>query len=256
MGTDKMLKRINLINILGLFFFSASAFAYDGRELLNAMAVKLAQAKQFSVRVNMTYDVLQDSGQQVQFSEVREIFLKRPGLVRIDTTESDGEVHGLVYNGRSLIKFNVTENVYSVINRPGDVDSIVRYVVSKLGVQVPLARLFVTTLPQEIQKISTQVDYVETNVLAHEPVAHIAGRSMDVDYQLWIGRDRLPRRVVMTYKNEPGQPQFQANFTDWNFSSNIPDGMFRVIPPPDAERIPTLIPANRQSARVENKGGE
>lgn len=251
-----MIKRRNLLYFLGLFLFSANVTAYDGRELLNAMAVKLAQAKQFSVTINMTYDVLQESGQQIQFSEVREVHLKRPNLLRVDVKESDGEEHGLVYNGNSIIKFNVTEKVFSVINRPGNVDSIVRYIVSQLGVRVPLARLLVTTLPQEIQKISTQVDYVEINNLGHQPVIHVAGRTRDVDYQLWIGRDKLPRRVVMTYKNEPGQPQFQADLTDWDFGSDIPNGVFRVIPPPDAERIPTMVPASRQRAQAENKGGE
>ena len=251
-----MIKRRNLVYFLGLFFLSTNAFSYDGRELLNAMAVKLAQAKQFSVRINMSYDVLQDSGQKIQFSEVRKVYLKRPNLIRVDVTESDGEEHGFVYNGRSIFKFNVTENVYAVANQPGNVDSIIRYIVSQLGVRVPLARLLVTTLPQEIQKISSQVDYVEINNLGRQPVIHVAGRTRDVDYQVWIGRDKLPRRVVMTYKNEPGQPQFQADFTGWDLVSEISNEIFRVFPPQNAERLPLLLPASRHQVQGVNKGGQ
>jgi len=237
-----MVKRILQIALLGLALISANSMAYDASGMLNAMANRLAQARQFSVNIDMTYDVLQESGQQVQFSEVREVYLKRPYLLRVDATESDGEVNGLVFNGKSLTIFNVTENVYSVTNRPGDVDSIVRFLVSNLGVQLPMARLLVTTLPQELQKITTDVDYVETNVLGSQPVHHIAARTRDVDFQVWLGRNMLPKRIVMTYKNEPGQPQFQANFSDWDFSSNIPEAVFRVIPPRNAEKIPTLVP--------------
>ena len=240
-----MIKRIMLIGFIGFSLHSANLLAYDARGLLNDMAVRLASAKQFSVTINMSYDIVQESGQQIQFSEVRKVHLKRPNLLRIDATHSDGEVDGLVYDGNALTKFNVTENVYSVINRKGDVDSIIRYVVSELGVKVPLARMLVTTLPREIQKISTSVDYVETNLLGRQPVAHIAARTRDVDYQLWIGKDRLPIRAVLTYKNEPGQPQFQADFSDWDLRSKIPNAMFRVIPPRSAERIPTLVSANR-----------
>jgi Predicted periplasmic protein (DUF2092) len=40
-----------------------------------------------------------------------------------------------------------------------------------------------------------------------------------VDFQLWIadGDQPLPLRAVLTYRREAGQPQFRAQFSDWNF---------------------------------------
>ena len=251
-----MIKQRILISFLGLLLFSASASANDPEKLLNAMAAKLAQARQMSVTVNMNYDVVQESGQKIQFSEIRKYYLKRPYHVRVDATHSDGKINGMVFNGRLLTLFDVSHNVFSVTDRPGNVDSIIRYLVSQLGVRVPLARLFVSTLPQELERLTTRVDHVETSSFGGMPVEHIAGRSKDIDYQVWLGQDNLPRRIVITYKQEPGQPQFQANFSGWNLTTNIPDKKFRITPPRDAEKIPMLKTVNRKQSPVDDKGGK
>ena len=47
------------------------------------------------------------------------------------------------------------------------------------------------------------------------------------------GSEPLPRRIVITYKDEAGQPQFWADLSNWNFS---PGGFRRALTfsPPDA----------------------
>jgi hypothetical protein len=144
--------------------------------------------------------------------------------------------------------------VYSQTTHPGDVDAAVRYAVGTLGIRVPLARMVTTTFPQELQKLSTTVDYVEQDVLGAVPTDHIAARTRDVDYQVWIGEDLLPTRLILTYKNAPGQPQFQAVFSSWNLSANIDDSTFTFTPAKGAERIPTLLPASRQDGTNKTQG--
>ena len=47
----------------------------------------------------------------------------------------------------------------------------------------------------------------------------------------------LPLRVVLTYVGEPGQPQFWANFSDWNTSPRLPETTFQFTPPAGARQI-------------------
>jgi hypothetical protein len=42
---------------------------------------------------------------------------------------------------------------------------------------------------------------------------------------------------VLTYKRENGQPQFWANFHDWNFAPETPDSLFAFTPAEGAARI-------------------
>ena len=49
-----------------------------------------------------------------------------------------------------------------------------------------------------------------------------------IDWQIWIdaGTQMVPRKVVITYKKEPGQPQFTSVLSDWDFSVRLPDRLF------------------------------
>ena len=69
---------------------------------LAEMAKKLAGAKQFSVSMLMNYDVVQESGQKIQFSEVRDVLIDRPNHLRVDARQSDGDTGGLVFDGKVL----------------------------------------------------------------------------------------------------------------------------------------------------------
>lgn len=228
----------------------------DAKGQLDGMAKKLAGAKQFSVKMDMSYDVVQESGQKIQFSEVRRVQISRPNHLRVESQQSDGDAGGMVFDGKTLTLFNTGENVYSQLEQAGDVNAAVRYAVGKLGIRVPLARLLVTTLPQELEKLNVNVDYVERNTLGSIPTDHIAVQAEDVDYQLWIGKNLLPTKMILAYKNEPGQPQFQANFSDWNLNSTINDSVFAFTPAKGAEKISTRMPASRKKQASKTEGGE
>ncbi len=248
-------RRYLSICAIALGLATGSAFAADAKSQLDGMAKKLAGAKRFSVSIHMSYDTVQDSGQKIQFSEIRKVTVSRPNHLRVDTRQSDGDTGGLLFDGKAITLFNTGERVYSQTNRPGDLDAAIRYAVGKLGMRVPLARMLVTTFPQEIQKLSTGVVYVERNTLGATPTDHIAGRGKGVDYQVWIAQDNLPARIVLTYKNAPGQPQFRAEFSDWNLTPKVSDATFTFTPPKGEEKIPTLLPAARSKAMSKTKGG-
>ncbi|MBV8173453.1 MAG: DUF2092 domain-containing protein, partial [Verrucomicrobia bacterium] len=63
-----------------------------------------------------------------------------------------------------------------------------------------------------------------------------------VDFQVWVaqGNQPLPRRIVITYKDEPGQPQFWAHLSNWNLAPVISDALFAFTPPNGADRVQFL----------------
>jgi hypothetical protein len=228
--------------------------ATDAAARVADMANKLAGASQFSVTLLIRYDAVQASGQVIEFSERRELTVHRPDGLRVDVRQSDGDQGGLVFNGKTISQFNVNEAVYTQLNRPGDVDSTIRYAVSELGVRFPLARLLVTSLPREISRLTTRVDFVETDTLGQLPTVHLAGVSQEVDYQFWIREDDLPSRIVLTYRNAPGRPRFSADFVDWNMAPDNKPGTFEFVASAGAEKIPTLVPAARSATSSTGEG--
>jgi hypothetical protein len=76
---------------------NTAASEHDARAMaiLKRMADFLSQTQRFSVTVDTGFDVVQDSGQKLEFGETRKIVVRRPDRVRIDITTGDGATSGL-----------------------------------------------------------------------------------------------------------------------------------------------------------------
>jgi hypothetical protein len=114
------------------------------------------------------------------------------------------------------------------------------YFVRDLGMHLPLAVLLLSRLPAELEQRVQSVEYVEKTATLSAPAHHLAGRTATVDFQLWIADSDQPAplRAVLTYKQAPGQPQFRAQFSDWNFDSQPPRSAFQFTRPQGANKIP------------------
>jgi len=207
--------------------------------LLAAMANHLAGLQNLSVSFRDGYDVVQSSGQKVEFGETRRITLARPNQLRVEEIASDGRLDLALFDGKNITVFDGDSNVYASTPQPGTVDDALVFFVRDLRMRMPLARLLSSRLPSEWPKRVTTVDYVESFDIDGVKTHHIAGRTDAVDFQYWItdGPRPLPLRVVLTYVNEPGQPQFWANFSDWNTSPQLAKSTFTFTPPADAKQI-------------------
>ena len=228
--------------------FAPVAAAADAAALLTGMAGKLTKAERFSVTMVIRYDSVQATGQLIEFSERRDMVVQRPQKMRIDTRQSDGESSGLILDGSLVTQFNVDESVYAQLEQPGNLDDTIRYAVKNLGIRIPLARLLVSDLAAELGRNIERVALVETNQLGEEPIEHIAAVGASVDAQFWIRPDMLPARIVLVYRDTPGQPRFSADFSDWNLQPEIGQGTFRYDPPRGAEKIPVLLRGDTSGA--------
>jgi len=228
----------------------------DPKEILQAMTHQLATAPGFSVTIRSDYDAVQTDGQSIAFGEQREVQLQRPDRLRIDTVRSDGAEGMLLFDGKTATVFKPQHNVYAQVARSGTVDETVVYLVKDVQMTLPLARLLLTTLPQELDKLATEVSYVERDVLTDVPTDHIALRSTNVDVQLWVTRsaERVPLRIVITYLHEAGQPQFRAELTDWDLTPDFGKDVFTWAPPAGTERISILKPDSKAASSVVEQG--
>lgn len=221
-----------------------SAQDQAARALVLGMAEFMARAPAMSVTMRSGYDAIQADGQRIEFGERRRILMQRPDKLRADVERSDGERGTVVFDGRWITVFNARENVYARVEKAGSLDQALVYMVRDLRATLPLARMFTTGFPVDLDKRATSVAFVEECSLFDVPTDHVAVRSAEVDLQLWIARgpEPLPRRVVVTYKNAPGEPQFRADLYDWSVPAKQDAATFAFVPPPGAEQIMYLAP--------------
>ncbi|MDQ3774158.1 MAG: DUF2092 domain-containing protein [Pseudomonadota bacterium] len=214
----------------------------DAEAILMGMAELLSRTQRFSVNVRSSYDAVQPSGQKIEFGDSRTLTVSRPDRMRVEAERSDGHKQLVLFDGKAITVFSSPRNVYASISRPGNLDEAIAYFMRDLHMRLPLAMLFVSRLPAELERRVQALDYVENTNILGAPAHHLAGQTKTVDFQVWVadGGQPLPQRVVLTYKDAAGEPQFRAQFSDWNLSPEITDSMFAFTPPEGAEKIAFL----------------
>jgi hypothetical protein len=215
----------------------------DAKALLLRMAEFLGKTKAFSVNIDAVYDVMQASGQKIEFGEVRRVLIDRPDRLRVQSEMSNGEKLTMYFDGKTFIMFSPRENVFTKLEKPGSVDGIIKFIVQDLQTPIPLSMLLLASVKDELEKRVTEVDFVERTTINGKTADHLAARTHGVDFQVWVaqGEQPLPLRVVITYDFAEGQPQFSADLNDWNLAPKIDESAFAFSPPAGAQAIPLMV---------------
>ncbi len=223
----------------------APAAAVDAGAVLERMASFLAGQKRFSFSVDFEYDTVQADGQKLEFGETRRIALRRPDRLRIDGVRRTGERRGLIYDGQQLTAFDLDDDVYATVARTGSIDDAIDYVVDDLQIRTPLAELLTTRLSEVVADAAEIAEWIEEASIGGVRCDHVAARNPETDVQAWVQTGELPllRRLVITYKQAPGQPQFRATFSSWNLEADLPDSLFAFKPADGAQRVPFVARA-------------
>lgn len=209
------------------------------RARLMDMAKFIASKDAFGVTLRIGYDVVQDNGQKIEFGEIRDIAVQRPNRARVEERASHGGRDLMLFDGTHITTHDGDSGVYAQAPQPGDIDATVMYFVRDLQMRLPLAPMFMSRFPEELQRRVQSIEYVESTEILGEPAHHIAARTANVDFQVWIADSErpLPLRIVLTYTQDEGQPQFRADFSKWELSPRFDSDTFAFKPPAGAKQI-------------------
>ncbi|MGD1020009.1 MAG: DUF2092 domain-containing protein [Verrucomicrobiia bacterium] len=224
-------------------------------QLLRRMGDYLAQAQFFSVSAEVWQDLQLASGQRVQAGRTVEVQVRRPNRLHAEV-RSTRRNRGLYYDGKSITLFNRVQNFYGSIPAPATLDEALDLASERFGIAMPLEDLIVSDPYQSaIHKAISGTDLGPVTVLG-VPCEHLAFSQGMVDWQIWIedGARPVPRKFVITYKDEAGSPQYTAIFSNWDFETKLPDFLFNFEPPSGAAKISVAeIKAENQ---MHNSGGK
>ncbi len=90
--------------------------------ILKDMANFLASLQNFSCTSRHGYEVLQSSGQKIEFGETRRVTMAAPGRLRIEEVSSDGIQDLALFDGKLITVFNSDEGVYAQAPQPPAID--------------------------------------------------------------------------------------------------------------------------------------
>jgi hypothetical protein len=210
----------------------------DARAALAQMGKSLL-ADQFSFQARTLRVYADKSGELLHIAHVMKATVRRPDKLRIDITGDDGS-HQVIYDGKTVVVSNPDTKRYSLISAPNTIQEMLQQVMGRFDVDFPLADLLMDDPAKAFLFGVTSGREVNTVTIDGTPCRHLVfEQPPGIELELWVEKnDRaLPRRLVVTYRDLPGQPNFVAELSDWNFSVHPADGEFTFQPPEGAVQV-------------------
>jgi hypothetical protein len=207
-------------------------------DALRKMSRTLADARAFTVHTTATMDQRLDSGQMAQFTRDTIIVLSRPdGLFA--QAKRDKDLYRFWHTGKEVTILDVRRDLYATVETPAPVDDMLDCLAEKYDVVIPMADLLYSD-PYKVLVEDVEVGtYVDKQQIGDNTCHHLLFTQENVDWQIWIetGEKAVPRKVVITYKNDPGEPQYEAVLDDWHYAK--PEDLARLKPdiPSSAKRV-------------------
>jgi hypothetical protein len=206
----------------------------------------LRAQESFSFTARSTYEVVQQDGSKLEFGATRHYLVRRPDGVRVEFQPRSGEDRLILFDGNHLTVVQPRAKVYAQLRfqQHRDIDEAIELLRDVLDVPIPLGDLLRADPRPEIVGSLKDAYRVGLERIDGAECDHVALRNEHRDVQFWIQRGDAPllRRVVITYRDEPGAPSFTASLDDWAFGVAAPDDLFLYTPPPDFERIRFAVP--------------
>ena len=218
---------------------AAPAVAAQADRLIKEMSAYIGSANEFTFHADVSFDHVLPSGQKLQFAAAEEVVLKRPGGLYVEWNGDLGS-RQFWYDGKSVTLYDPAMPFYASDTAPPELDAMLGQLVPKLAFSPPLADLLYHDPYKTVRgSIQYGFDLGQSDVNGRT-CPTLAFVEKDIDWQIWIenGPQPTPCKLVITYKNQPSQPQFTAVFRDWDFAPRIDQAVFTPELPPGTEKIP------------------
>ena len=216
----------------------ASADAAQAKGLFKAMSDYLGKQTKMSFDIDTSLEVVTTDEQKLSLTSSGSLTMVRPDKVRMIRHGgfADAEFY---FNGKTLTLFRRDQNLFSKVDIPGSVDHLVEELRDKYQRPLPAADLLSPNVYAAMMPDVKDVKDLGTGFIRGIECDHIAFRTDEVDWQLWIARgDRpYPVRVIFTSKKVAGSPQYQIDVTNFKTDGQVTTADFDLVPPPGAKLV-------------------
>lgn len=214
------------------------AISEAARSALARMGATL-QAKEFSFQAQTIRVYADRDGELLHIAHKFKVTVRRPDRLLVDGTGDDGP-RKLIYDGKTAVLTLGDGKKYASIPVPNTIEGMMQVVMGHFGVDFPLAD-FLTADPEKAFLTGvTAGREVNTVTIDDVPCRHLVfSQPPGIQLELWLENNdqSLPRRLIVTYRSLPGEPNFVAAMSDWNFTVHPSDAEFKFEPPAGAERL-------------------
>ena len=216
----------------------ARADEADAKTLLKAMSDYLAAQKVISFGFDTNFEIVTKEQQKLAFASSGTITLNRPDKFRATRSGGFADVE-MIFDGKTLTLLGKNANVYAQVEAPGTLDHLIDELRDKHDKPLPGADLLLSNVYDVLMPDVVDVKDLGSGVIGGVECDHLAFRTEEVDWQIWIAQgDRpYPCRYVITTKHVAQAPQYSVQIRDWKTGGEVAADDFGFKNPTNAKKI-------------------
>ena len=250
-----------LAGAVALVLMAASTFAGSkdaaagidpkAQETVKALSKALQRSGNVKFKVYDTSDEVTESGEMIQYAHVRTVVLRRPDRLMMET-RGDRSNTTLWYDGSLFTLLDREKNVYAQLKAPATLDETIDMVYDRYGISTPLADMLSGDIYAVLMDSVITCRYLGLGLAGERTCHHIAATQKDVDWQAWIDQGKNPhlRKLVITYKQLDGSPQYTVMLVEAEALTSVSPGTFAFQLPKGATEVEPVPREEDEKSRL------
>ncbi|PWC53809.1 DUF2092 domain-containing protein [Azospirillum sp. TSO22-1] len=226
--------------------FLAAAFAgtaahadeAGAEKLLKGMSDYLSAQKAISFDFDTNLEIVSTQDQKIALASSGTMSLNRPDKLHVTRTGGFANME-MVFDGKTVTLLGKNTNLYAQVEATGTIDQLADVLRDKYHRPVPGADLLMSDPYKELMAEVNDVKDLGSGVIRGVECDHLAFRTNDVDWQIWIaqGVRPYPCRYVITSKKVAGWPQYTVDIWAWKAGAEVASDSFKLQIPADAKKL-------------------
>lgn len=217
---------------------NANADANDAKRLVKTMSDYLAAQKSISFSYDSNLQVVTADKQKLELASSGTVTLQRPDKIRAVRSGGFADVE-MVFDGKTMTSFGKNANLYAQLDIPGTIDHLIDELKRTYNRPLPAADLLMSNAYDQLMPDVADVKDLGIGVVGGVQCDHLAFRSKEVDWQIWIaqGNRPYPCRFVITSRLVDGGPEYSVQVRDWKTGAAVSAADFRFKNASNAKKV-------------------
>lgn len=201
---------------------AASAADADAKKLVKTMSDYLAAEKAISFSYDTNLEVVTVDHQKLLLASSGKIEMGRPDKLQVTRFGGFANVE-VAFDGKTLSLLGKNANLYAQAEVPGTINHLIDELRDKLHRPIPGADLLLPDAYDELMRDVVDVKDLGSGVIGGVECDHLAFRTKEVDWQIWIaqGEHPYPCRYVITASQVDQGPQYSIQISDWKTGTDV-----------------------------------
>lgn len=200
----------------------------EPKRMFAVMTRYLADQDALSFAYDATLDVVTTDMMKVGLASSGTLTLRRPDKLRM-TRVGIADLE-LAYDGKTVAAIARDRDVYARMPMEGSLDTLIDTLRTAYGVEAPAADLMsVDAFPIMMDNVVASRD-LGSGVIGGEICNHLAFRTRDTDWEIWIADGETPRpcRITITSRMMAMAPSYTVQVSNWKVGADVAADDFRL----------------------------